>query len=71
MMTSMIMAREGVAATVIPVVVLEAMGPFKGTVSLPLVEPDLGKSICLLTAARMPGLPTVEALRRALDTLSS
>jgi len=71
MMTSMIMAREGLAAAVVPVVVLEAMGPFKGTVSLPLTDPDLGKSICLLTAARMPGLPTVEALRRALDTFPS
>ncbi len=61
--TSMVMAREGACATVVPHVLVEALGPLPNTLALPLVEPDLRKDICLVTAIRAPGLPTVEALR--------
>ena len=64
--TSMVMARAGACATVVPSVLLDTLGPLKGTVALPLVEPELRKAICLVTSARAPGLPTVEALRHAL-----
>lgn len=62
--TSMVMACEGACATVLPSVLLKALGPLRQTVALPLVEPELRKSISLATAVRSPGLPTVEALRQ-------
>lgn len=65
--TSMVMACEGTCATVVPSVLLELLGPLRQTVVLPLVEPELRKEICLVTAARTPGLPTVEALRRSIS----
>ncbi len=64
--TAMVMACEGLCATVVPSVLLEALGDLSDTVALPLVEPDLRKSMCLATAPRSPGLPVVEALRRTL-----
>lgn len=57
------MACDGLAATVVPAVLLESLGPLSGTVALPLIEPDLTKSISLISAARGHGLPTVEALK--------
>ncbi len=65
---SMVMAREGVCATVLPHVLVEALGPLPNTSVLPLVEPELRKEICLVTAMRAPGLPAVEALRRLAVT---
>ncbi|MCG6904389.1 MAG: LysR family transcriptional regulator [Rhodobacter sp.] len=59
-------ACQGLAATVVPNVLLETLGVFEGTVAVPLVEPELRKSISLVTASRMLGLPKVEALRRSL-----
>lgn len=69
--TSMVMACDGACATVLPSVLLDALGPLKQTVALPLVAPDLRKSICLVTAARTPGLPAVEALRRTVANAAS
>lgn len=65
--TSLVMAREGLAATIVPRVLIDALGDLGGTVVLPLDDPALAKSICLVTPARTPGLATVEALRRVLD----
>ncbi len=64
--TSMVMACEGLCATVVPSVLLESLGALHDTVALPLTEPELTKSISLVTAVRSPGLPTVEALRQVL-----
>ncbi len=64
--TSVVMACEGACATVLPRVLLNALGPLRQTVTLPLVKPVLRKTISLVTASRMPGLPTVEALRRTI-----
>lgn len=61
---SVVMASEGACATVVPQVLVEALGPFSNMSVLSLVEPDLGKNICLVTASREPQLPAVEALRQ-------
>ncbi len=61
---SIAMAREGACATVVPHVLVEALGPLTNTSVLPLIEPELRKDICLVVAARGPRLPTVEALRQ-------
>jgi len=65
--TSIILARAGRAATIMPEVLLDALGPFPGTCILPLSDPPLAKSICLISSNRSPGLATVEALRRHLS----
>ncbi len=57
------MACEGLAATVVPHVILDTLGPLEGTIALPLVEPELTKSICLISASHGPALRTVEALQ--------
>ncbi|MEL7115377.1 MAG: LysR family transcriptional regulator [Pseudomonadota bacterium] len=57
------MACEGLAATVVPGILIESLGPLEGTVAVPLVAPEVTKSISLLTPARAHGLPTVEALK--------
>lgn len=59
---SMVMAREGLAATVVPAVLADALGDFDGTVVLPLCEPQLAKAICLATPDRQKTLPIVRAL---------
>ena len=61
---SMVMACEGACATVLPSVLLDTLGPLKQTVTLPLVEPELRKTLSLVTPMRSPGLPAVEALRQ-------
>ena len=68
---SMVMAFEGLAATVVPSVLLDTFGTLQGTVALPMVEPELRKNISLVTGTRMSGLPTVEALRKVLLDFSS
>jgi len=60
------MACEGLAATVVPEIFLNTLGPLEGTRAVPLVEPELTKSIALVTPVRAHGLPTVEALRDVL-----
>ncbi len=67
--TTMVMAREGLAATVIPSILIETLGVPEGTVVLPLVDPVLTKDMALVTAARAPARPTIEALRRASAAL--
>ncbi len=62
--TSLVMARDGLAATIVPAVLTSALGDLGGTVVLPLVEPKLTRSICLVTPMRTPGVPAVEALRQ-------
>ena len=59
---SMVMAREGLAATVVPAALVDALGEFDGTVVLPLCEPQLAKGICLAAPDRQRALPVVRAL---------
>lgn len=66
---SMVMAREGLAATVVPRVLVRALGEPAGTRALPLIEPEVSKPICLATLTRDPELPTVSALRRVVTSL--
>lgn len=66
---SMVMAREGLAATVVPRVLVRALGNLDGTKMFPLVEPVVSKPICLATLTRDPELPTVEALRSVVTSL--
>ncbi|KMW60494.1 transcriptional regulator, LysR family [Candidatus Rhodobacter oscarellae] len=63
------MVREGLAATVVPEILLDSLGPLEGTEALALTEPVLAKSISFVSAARGPGLATVEALRDIVDAL--
>lgn len=65
-MVSIILAAEGLSATVVPRLLIEALGEPEGTVALPLTEPVLEKNVSIVTPMRDPSLPTVEALRRAL-----
>lgn len=67
---AMVMAKEGLAATVLPRVLIRALGgDLDGVRVLPLTEPDVSKPICLATLTRDPELPTVSALRRVVASL--
>ncbi|MEM7318479.1 MAG: LysR family transcriptional regulator [Pseudomonadota bacterium] len=68
--SSIVMAREGIAATVLPRILAESLGPIEGTVVRPLIEPFVQKPICLVTLDRDPGLPTIAALRAVVDLKS-
>lgn len=61
---SIVMARQGVAATVVPQVLVTALGDLGGTVVLPLRDPHLSKPICLATPRRHSELPIVRALKQ-------
>ena len=63
------MAREGLAATVVPRVLIRALGDLRGTRVLPLVDPEVSKPIALATLERDPELPTVTALRQVVASL--
>lgn len=64
--SAMVMAANGMAATVVPEGLAEAFGDTAGVVSLALAEPEVAKDVSLVSPYRDPGLSTVEALRRAL-----
>jgi DNA-binding transcriptional LysR family regulator len=63
---AMVLASEGLSATVVPRHLIEALGQPEGTVALPLIDPVLDKNVTIVTPRRDPSLPTVDALRRAL-----
>ncbi len=65
-LAAMVLAAEGMSATVVPGHLIEALGQPAGTVALRLAEPELEKNVTIVTPLRDPGLPTVDALRRAL-----
>jgi DNA-binding transcriptional LysR family regulator len=60
---SMVMAREGLAATIVPQVLIAALGDLDGAVVLPLCAPELCKPICLATPERTMEMPVVRALK--------
>lgn len=64
---ALVLAGEGLAATIVPQSLVETMGCPKGAVAIPLTEPELEKEMCLVAPFRDPDLPTVEALRRICD----
>ncbi|WP_428929026.1 LysR family transcriptional regulator [Marinibacterium sp. SX1] len=61
--SAIVLAVQGLAATVLPRVLADSMGGFDGALTLPLVEPFHERSVCLVSSNRDTGLPTVEALR--------
>lgn len=61
--SSIIMARQGVAATIVPKVLLEGLGLLEGVVAIELSDEVERKSICLVTPRRRSRLPAVEAMR--------
>ena len=67
--TTMVMARDGLAATVLPQSLVETLGDLGGTVTLKLVDPEIGKPISLVSSAHGPELPTVRALWQAAAAL--
>ena len=62
---AMVLTAEGLSATIVPEHLAAFFGGLEGTVALPLTDPVLEKEVCLVTPMRDPGLPTVDALRRA------
>ncbi len=66
---AMVLASEGMSATVVPTHLVEALGQPVGTVALPLADPVLEKDMAIVTPLRDPSLPTVDALRRALAAI--
>lgn len=66
---AMVLAARGVAATVVPQVLADALGPPAGTVVLELTDPLVEKSVSLVTARRRSDLPTVAALREVVADL--
>ncbi|MBO9395150.1 LysR family transcriptional regulator [Shimia sp. R9_2] len=64
--SSLLMAANGVAATVIPEGLLHSLGEMQDIVALPLGDPAVEKDVSLVTPHRLPGLSTVEALRNVL-----
>ncbi|NIZ15390.1 LysR family transcriptional regulator [Phaeobacter sp. HF9A] len=65
-MASMIMAREGSVATILPRALVEALGPLEGTRALRLVDPEQNRAICLACIERDPELTTINALRNVI-----
>ncbi len=66
-MSAMIMAREGSVATILPLALIDAIGPIQGTRVLRLVDPEPSKPICLVTLDRQPELTTVKVLKEVSD----
>lgn len=62
--SAIVMAVQGLTATVLPRVLVDSMGEIANAVALPLIEPVQKKSVCLVSSVRETGLPTLEALRR-------
>lgn len=67
---AVIMALEGMGATVIPRVLCDALGQFRSMLFLPLVDPVVAKSVCLVTPRRENRIPVVQALRQTLFSTS-
>lgn len=61
---AVVMARGGMGAVVLPVGMAEMLGDFPGVTLLPLVAPEVQKSVALVSPRRGRRLPAVEALRR-------
>ncbi len=61
------MAARGMGATVIPDALREGLGRIDGVRVLPLTEPEIARSVSLVTSRRRPAIPAALAL---LDMLA-
>ncbi len=62
-MASIVMARAGSVATILPRALIESLGPLTGTKALKLIEPEPSWPICLASIERQPELTTIRALK--------
>ena len=62
--SALVLARDGHAATVIPASLIDTLGPPPETCVLALEEPQVRKSIGLITSTRSAPLPSLTALKQ-------
>lgn len=62
-LASIVLASEGMTATIIPDRLVTLFDKVSGIVALRLVEPELAKPVCLISRRRELSLPAVDALR--------
>jgi len=62
-MASILMAMQGMGATVVPQVLVDSLAAFAGVTPVPLVDPEIEKAVSLVTPRRAQSIPVVEALR--------
>ena len=65
-MAAILMAAEGLGATIVPEGLSEALGAIGQMQTLPLVEPTVEKSVCLVARRQEANVATVEALKEHL-----
>ncbi|MEM1429720.1 MAG: LysR family transcriptional regulator [Pseudomonadota bacterium] len=63
---AIILAKRGVAATVVPKALLDAIDFQSGTATRDLVDPVVEKTICMVTTRHGGNLPAAQALRAAI-----
>lgn len=60
------MAAEGLGAAVLPEVLIENLGHSEKVATVPLTDPEIARSVSLITPQRPQEIPVIEALRGAL-----
>lgn len=65
-MAAVVMAMQGMGATVLPQVLVEALGTFDRAALVSLTDPAVERAVCLVSPRRGQGIPVVEALRRSV-----
>lgn len=65
-MSAVLMAAEGIGATIIPEVLRGHVDGIGGTRTLSLVSPQVEKSVCLVTRRHAPEIPVLTALKAVL-----
>jgi DNA-binding transcriptional LysR family regulator len=68
---AVVMAVQGMGATVIPRVLMESLSHLDGAVYLPLREPTAAKPVSLVTPRRDSAIPVVEALKRTARAMAA
>ncbi|MFW8637541.1 LysR family transcriptional regulator [Cribrihabitans pelagius] len=69
-MASIVLAREGTSATILPRALPEALGTLGGTRVLALEAPEQARPICIATLDRTPELTTLRALKEVVATFA-
>ncbi|MFW8594413.1 LysR family transcriptional regulator [Cribrihabitans neustonicus] len=69
-MASIVLAREGTSATILPRALPEALGALGGTRVLALEAPEQARPICIATLDRTPELTTLRALKEVVATFA-
>ncbi|TNJ41738.1 LysR family transcriptional regulator [Phaeobacter sp. B1627] len=67
-MASIVMARAGSVAAILPLALVEALGPLDGTRAVRLTEPEQTRPICLASVDRQTELTTICALKEVIAT---